>query len=170
MTTMTPEDAIKAAASVARDVADGKLAAANLEAAAAAECRALFGTVAGPDDPLWPLQVDIARQVLALDGVPADELAEWLAVARQRNGEPVSPADASPDAVSAASDAAVADGTEPMASALADAVVRLLAVTESAADAEPEPQPAAEPTPIPPVRRDEYDPLRGWSPGGSLQR
>ncbi|WP_188108865.1 flagellar hook-length control protein [Mycolicibacter arupensis] len=163
MTTMTPEDAIKAAASVARDVADGKLAPADLEAAAAAECRALFGTVAGPDDPLWPLQVDIARQVLALDGVPADALAEWLAVARQRAGEPVSPANASPDAVSAASEAhsaasdtVVADATEPMAAGMADA--------------EPEPQPVPEPTPIPPGRRDEYDPLRGWSPGGGLQR
>lgn len=170
MTTTTPEDAIKAAAAVARDVADGKLAPADLEAAAAAECRALFGTVAGPDDPLWDLHLDIARQVLALDGVPADELSEWLAVARQRAVEPVSPANASPDAVSAASDTAVADDTEPKAAALADAVVRLLAVTEPMADAEPEPQPVPEPTPIPPVRRDEYDPLRGWSPGGSLLR
>ena len=46
------------------------------------ECRELFGTV-------LPLHVDIARQVLALDGMPADELAEWLAVARRRTGQPV---------------------------------------------------------------------------------
>ena len=45
MTTMTPEDAIKAAASVARDVADGTLSPADLEAQAVAECRELFGTV-----------------------------------------------------------------------------------------------------------------------------
>lgn len=146
------DDVVKAAMSVARDAAEGRLDPAGLETAAAAECRALFGTVAGPDDPLWDLHRDVARQVLALDGIPADELAEWVAVARQRAGEPVSPADASPDAVSAASDAAAAGGTEPRA------------------DAEPEPQPVPEPTPIPPVRRDEYDPLRGWSPGGSLQR
>ena len=48
------------------------------------KCRELFGTVVGDGDPLWDLHRDIARQVLALDGVPADELSEWLAVARQR--------------------------------------------------------------------------------------
>jgi hypothetical protein len=81
---MTPEDAIKAASSVARDAAEGRLSPAALEQHAVTECRGLFGTVAGPDDPLWSLHLDVARQVLALDGVPADELAEWLAVARQR--------------------------------------------------------------------------------------
>ena len=45
---------------------------------------ALFGVVAGPTDALWSLHVDIARQVLAKGGVSADELSEWLAVARQR--------------------------------------------------------------------------------------
>ncbi|WP_062908306.1 hypothetical protein, partial [Mycobacterium avium] len=89
MTTMTPEDAIKAASSVARDIADGTLSPTDLEGQAVAELRALVGEVVGPDDPAWSLQCDIARQVLALDGVPADELAEWLAVARQRAGEPV---------------------------------------------------------------------------------
>lgn len=48
-----------------------------------AECRELFGTVAGPGDALWELQVEVARAVLAQKGIPADELSEWFAVARQ---------------------------------------------------------------------------------------
>jgi hypothetical protein len=56
----------------------------HLEATAVAELRELFGTVTGPDDPLWMLQVDVCRAVLAAGGIPADELTEWLAVARQR--------------------------------------------------------------------------------------
>jgi hypothetical protein len=48
------------------------------------ECRELFGTVVGEGDPLRGLHRDIARQALARDGVPADELSECLAVARQR--------------------------------------------------------------------------------------
>jgi hypothetical protein len=83
----TTEDVIKSAASVARDVAEGRLDPAALDAAVAEECRELFGTVAGPVDPLWPLQVDVARQVLALGGVPADELTEWTAVVRRRAGQ-----------------------------------------------------------------------------------
>lgn len=148
--TMTPDDVIKAAASIARDAAEGRLAPARLEETAAAECRALFGTVAGPDDPLWALHLDIARQVLALDGVPADELAEWLAVARQRAGEllpslvpaetPAEPVDAEPD-------------DQPEAAPPALAVV------------EPEPVPNAKPTPPRPAGG--YDPLAGWLPGGS---
>ncbi|WP_020109609.1 hypothetical protein [Nocardia sp. 348MFTsu5.1] len=78
--------AIKSAMSVAKQVADGTLHPADLDRAAADECRVLFGTVAGPDDPLWPLHLDVARGVLAAGGIPADELTEWLAVARQRAG------------------------------------------------------------------------------------
>ncbi len=78
------EHTIKAAMSVARDVADGNLAPASLDQVVVSECRALFGTVTGPDDPLWDLHVEIARQVLARGGVPADELSEWVAVARSR--------------------------------------------------------------------------------------
>lgn len=74
--------AVAAALSVADEVAKGILAPASLDVAAEAECRALFGMVVGPTDPLWELHVDVARQVLSLDGVPADELAEWLAVRR----------------------------------------------------------------------------------------
>ncbi|MDA4108159.1 flagellar hook-length control protein [Mycolicibacterium holsaticum] len=76
----TQDDTIKAAMSVARDVAEGRLDPAALDAAVADECRALFGVVAGPADPLWSLHVDVARQVLALGGVPANELSEWAAV------------------------------------------------------------------------------------------
>lgn len=38
-------------------------------------------------DALWPLQLDVCRAVLAAGGIPPDELAEWLAVAR-RGTEP----------------------------------------------------------------------------------
>ncbi len=85
--TAAQADTIKAAMSVARDLAEGRLTAAELDAAAAAECRELFGTVAGPVDALWPVHLDVVRQVLALGGVSADELSEWLAVARQREGD-----------------------------------------------------------------------------------
>ena len=89
-TDTTASDVVTAAMSVADDAAQGRVSPAALEQQAVTECRELFGTVAGADDPLWPLHVDIARQVLALDGMPADELAEWLAVARRRTGQPVS--------------------------------------------------------------------------------
>ena len=46
--------------------------------------RELFGTVVGPDDPLWPAHVEVVRQVFAKGGVAAGELAAWLGVARQR--------------------------------------------------------------------------------------
>ena len=81
--TMAPDDVIRAAASVARDAAEGRLSSAALQEQAVAECRELFGTVAGPGDALWELQVEVARAVLAQKGIPADELSEWLAVARQ---------------------------------------------------------------------------------------
>ncbi|MEH3142511.1 MAG: flagellar hook-length control protein [Mycobacterium kyogaense] len=84
--TQPVQAAIKAAMAVAGDVAEGRLSAAQLEQVAAAECRGLFGQVIGPDDPLWPLQLDVARGVLAAGGVPANELAEWLAVQRQAEG------------------------------------------------------------------------------------
>lgn len=148
MTTMTQEDAIKAASSVARDVADGRLNPADLEATAVAECRALFGTVAGPGDPLWAVHLDVARQVLALDGVPADELAEWLAVARQRAGESLpspDPAETVAEAVEAEPD----DQPEPPT----------LAVVET--------EPVPDAAPVPKRRTGDYDPLAGWSPRGS---
>ena len=81
--TMAPDDVIKAAASVARDAAEGRLSPAALQRQAVAECRELFGTVTGPDSEMWEVQVEVARAVLAQKGIPADELTEWLAVARQ---------------------------------------------------------------------------------------
>lgn len=77
---------VKAALAVAKDVAEGRVSPAQLDDAALEACRSVFGTVAGPDDPLWPLQADVARQVLAAGGVPANELQEWLAVQRRRDG------------------------------------------------------------------------------------
>ena len=53
-----------AALSVAEDIDAGRVSPTDLEAAAADECRQLFGTVAGPGDPLWPLQLDVARRRL----------------------------------------------------------------------------------------------------------
>lgn len=78
--------AVDAAVSVAEDVAAGKLSPATLGAAVVNECRTLFATVVGADDPLWELHVEVTRQVLALDGIPVDELAEWLAVTRAAQG------------------------------------------------------------------------------------
>lgn len=83
--TTTVDEVIKSAAAVARDAAEGRLDPAALDAAVTAECRALFGTVGGPEDALWTVHLDVARQVLALGGVPADELGEWLALARRRS-------------------------------------------------------------------------------------
>jgi len=80
MTTITPEDAIKAASSVARDIAEGTLHPSQLERQAVAELTALAGQITGPGDPLWPVQVDIARGVLAARGIPTAELLEWAAV------------------------------------------------------------------------------------------
>ncbi|MDV3291904.1 flagellar hook-length control protein [Mycobacterium avium] len=162
MTTITTEDAIKAAASVARDVADGKLSPSDLEAQAAAELTQLVGTVAGPDDPIWPLQLDIARQVLALGGVPADELAEWLAVARHRAGEPV----AQPDADETT--AAVESLPSGMLSADFDADELADADAEQPVVADPE-QPVFA-VPVPPRRADVYDPLAAWPPSRTLRR
>jgi hypothetical protein len=83
---MSSKDARKAAVnsalSVANDVAAGKLDPAELDAAATEACRELFGRVVGPGDPLWGLHLEVARGVLAAGGVPANELQEWLAVAR----------------------------------------------------------------------------------------
>jgi hypothetical protein len=81
-----PTSAIKAAMSVARDLAEGRLAVSQLDDEVVAVCRSLFTTVAGPDDPLWDTQVEVARGVLAADGIPVDELAEWLAVTRAAAG------------------------------------------------------------------------------------
>lgn len=90
MTTATAQAqtaAIKAAMGVARELAEGQLSPAALDAVALEECRQLFARVAGPGDALWELHVEVARQVLAVGGgIPAGELAEWLAVTRSAEG------------------------------------------------------------------------------------
>ncbi|OBF56721.1 flagellar hook-length control protein [Mycobacterium sp. 852002-53434_SCH5985345] len=148
---ITGEDAIRAAASVARDVADGKLNPADLEAQTAAELRQLFGAVIGEDDVAWPVQLDVCRQVLALGGVPADELSEWLAVARHRAGQPEQPG--------------VADAEQHV---VADAEQHVVSDAEQDVVSEPEQPAVAEPTP--PRRADRYDPLAAWPPSRSLRR
>jgi hypothetical protein len=103
---ITKRDAIDAAMSVAEDVAESRLDPAALDQAVADECKALFGTVVGEGDSLWPLHIDVCRQALALGALTADELSEWLAVARSRAGEPLSAPEAHndpPPALSAAS-------------------------------------------------------------------
>lgn len=81
--------AVVAALSVAEAIGQGHMSLDEVESTAIAECTELFGTVYGPDDPAWELQVSVVRQVLAFGGMTADELAEWLAVQRSREGAPV---------------------------------------------------------------------------------
>lgn len=76
---MTKRDAVAAAMAVAEDVTSGKLDPAQLEAEVITTCRELFGDVRGPDDPLFTLQCQVARAVLAAHGIPASELREWAA-------------------------------------------------------------------------------------------
>lgn len=80
------QSTIKAAMAVAKDVAEGRLLPAQVDAAALEACRGIVGVVVGPNDPLWPLQTEIARQVIAAGGIHANELSEWLAVQRRRDG------------------------------------------------------------------------------------
>ena len=102
--------AVLAAMDVAEDLAAGRLQPAQLEQAARAEFAALAAVVVGPDDPAWETQLSIARQVLALDGIPVDELAEWLAVTRTAQGIEAEPAE--PSWIEQAM-AQMGDGDEP---------------------------------------------------------
>jgi hypothetical protein len=83
---ITRRDGVEAAMSVAEDLTSGALDPAALVSEVAATCRDLFAEVVGPDDPIWAVQAQVCRGVLAAGGIPADELAEWLAVARHRAG------------------------------------------------------------------------------------
>ncbi|SIJ61645.1 flagellar hook-length control protein [Mycobacteroides abscessus subsp. bolletii] len=155
MTITTTEDIIRAAASVGRDAAEGRLSPDQLEAQARAEVLAIAGEVVGEGDPLWEVQLGIARGVLAAGGVPADELSEWLAVARHRAGEPVNQPVTLPEPISLPSEAHSPESAD--------------------AAAEPVPEPAAEPVAdaepvlevVPPRKADGYEPLAGWQPGNS---
>lgn len=169
MTATARRDGIDAAMSVAEDIAAGKLDPAALTEQAVAELRQLAGTVTGPGDPLWDLQVQIARGVLAHGGLDATELAEWAAVARHREGGGEPAVDApEPSEPVAAPD--VPPEPETPASGEHSADTDLLP-----ADDQPPRPPWAAPNgvdvpPPPPPRRGEYDPLRGWSPGDTLPR
>ncbi|CAN5222846.1 hypothetical protein BH11ACT6_BH11ACT6_05070 [soil metagenome] len=160
MNTMTAEDAIKAASSVARDVADGKLAPADLEAQAVTELRQLFGVVIGPDDPLWETQADVARQAIALGALTADELGEWTAVMRRREAPAVPDADqTAPEPISTLSGphSPENEAVEPIAAVVPETVVVAPVI---------EPKPVV--TPLRPVESSGgYDPLAHWQPGAT---
>jgi hypothetical protein len=87
-TTDRRRDVVTVAMDLANEVTTGTLKPAELDAELVDTCRSLFGVVAGPDDPLFELQRDVTRQMLAAGGLSADEVAEWLAVLRRRTGEP----------------------------------------------------------------------------------
>lgn len=84
MTTINKAEAINSAMTLAENVAAGKIDPAALEDELVAECRELFGVVAGGGDPLWPLHIDVTRQSIDAGALSADELAEWAAVIRRR--------------------------------------------------------------------------------------
>jgi hypothetical protein len=152
---LTKRDVIDAAMSVAEDVAESRLDPMQLNQAIADECRELFGTVVGDGDPLWPLHIDVARQVLAVGGLSADELSEWLAVARSRTGEPVSAPETSELAIDPPAGTSAGSGphspeiglSEPDLSAAVVGVVTPAAddqPEQAALVADPEPEPEVE--------------------------
>lgn len=167
MTAMTKHDAINAAMGLAEDIAQGRVKPTDLEQQAVADLRDLFGTVAGPDDPAWATQVDVARQVIALGALTADELSEWATVIRRRAGEQRNgsdPLQTLPETISLASEAHSPEAMEPDAEAIFLADVAPMVT--------PDPQPTLTVVSVPPspTRRPDdqgYDPLRGWDAGGS---
>lgn len=111
------QSTIKAAMAVAKDVAEGRLLPSSVDAAALEACRGIVGVVVGVNDPLWPLQTEIARQVIAAGGIHANELSEWLAVQRRRDGvEPVAEPWIQPTLEQLAAD----DEAEPLTDAVAE--------------------------------------------------
>lgn len=80
--------AVEAVLKVAEDLAEGRLDPEELNADCSKEMATLFGVAVGPGDAAWELQCRVARQVIALDGIPVDELAEWVAVLGARDGQP----------------------------------------------------------------------------------
>jgi len=79
-------DAINAAMDLAGDISAGKVDPSKLDVELAERCRELFGIVVGPEDPLFELQRDVARQVLATGGLSVAEVLEWEAVLKRRAG------------------------------------------------------------------------------------
>lgn len=84
MSVTTSQDAITAAMSLAEDIAAGKVDPTQLERQAVAELSALMLIEPEPGSELAAVQIESARRVLARGDLPADELAEWAAVARRR--------------------------------------------------------------------------------------
>jgi hypothetical protein len=124
--------AAEAVAVLMTEVSEGRLTAATMADRAAQRCRDVFGQCDGPTDPLWLVHVDLCRAVLGHGGLPASELAQWLAVARCHENPGAAAAealsldngDADPDA-----DPAV----DPEDDDLADVPRDVLAEAESAA-------------------------------------
>lgn len=117
---------VTAAMSVARDAAEGRLSSAQLDAALADELREAFGDVVGDGDSLWQLQLDVARRVIALGGISADELSEWAAALRydDDDDEPSSEPDAHDDPSELRSTGSVELSAQSDAlDAIADAVI-----------------------------------------------
>jgi hypothetical protein len=86
---VTLVDLVNASSDVLAEVEAGTLRPGDVEGRAVAVCRETFGIVgAGPADPLWSLHADICRQFLERGGMSANELAEWTAVQRRREGLP----------------------------------------------------------------------------------
>lgn len=101
---VTDDDVVESAYAVIGELTEGSLSGAAVEQRAVEVCRRTFGAVGGPDDPLWPVQIDVARQVLGHCGILADELAQWLSAARSREN-PGSATDCPSASVSALSEA-----------------------------------------------------------------
>ena len=176
MSTPTKREAVKAAMSVAEDIAEGRLDPATVQQQAVTEMREMFGSVVGEGDPLWTLHADVARQAIGLGALSADELSEWAAVMRHNAGEAVEPPAPHDDPLPAVSLASVAEsgpespddedgapGDEAEPAALQDvSVASALAALASAAQ-------QAHATPAPQRRGDGggYDPLHGFNPGAT---
>lgn len=123
-------EVIKAAMAVAKDAAEGHLSADQLDAELTEACRGLFGVVAGPGDPVWELQIDVARQVLAAGGLSAAEVAEWLAVTRRREPAQAEADNPPPNAISSASGPHSPENGDPVADAADDHPADLASPTE----------------------------------------
>jgi hypothetical protein len=95
--------AAEAVAVLMTEVSEGKLTAATMADRAVQRCRKVFGQCDGPTDHLWPVHVDLCRAVLGHAGIPASELAQWLAVARNHE-DPCGAVDYPSGSVSSLSD------------------------------------------------------------------
>ena len=74
--------AAEAVAVLMTEVSEGRLTAVMMADRAVARCREMFGHCDGPTDVLWSVHLEICRAVLGHAGLPANEVAQFLAVAR----------------------------------------------------------------------------------------